>query len=223
LGGRSRRLLLLDLLVVGLVVAGPAALGFKSRPSSGPPVRASGTLVGPTEATVPSTSTRAGRHHRPSARAPGGRPWHLAIPAIAVETPIELLGVEPDGTLQVPADPAVAGWYRLGTKPGNRGPAVIVGHVDSQSGPAVFYRLGTLAPRDLIRVSWESGASVFFRVYAVHEYAKTAFPTRLVYGRTKAPELRLVTCGGRFDAETGHYLDNVIVFARRVSGPSLGH
>jgi hypothetical protein len=133
-----------------------------------------------------------------------------------VATRIEPLGVEPDGTLQVPADFDVAGWYRLGTKPGDRGAAVIVGHVDSQSGPAVFYHLGTLAPRDVIRVSWQSGASVFFRVYAVREYAKTAFPTRLVYGRTTAPELRLVTCGGRFDDETGHYLDNVVVFARRV-------
>ena len=74
-------------------------------------------------------------------------------------------------------------------------------------------------PGDLIRVSWKSGASVFFRVYAVREYAKTEFPTALVYGPTKAAQLRLVTCGGAFDAQTGHYLDNVVVFARRVPGP----
>jgi hypothetical protein len=202
--------------VIVLVVAGLAGLGFGSRTSPGPPARAGGTLADSAEATVPATSARTRRHPRQTARAPNGSPWRLTIPAIAVETQLELLGVERDGTLQVPTDSEVAGWYRLGAKPGNRGPAVIVGHVDSQSGPAVFYRLGTLAPRDVIRVSWKSGASVSFRVYAVREYAKTAFPTRLVYGGTKAPELRLVTCGGPFDAETGHYLDNVVVFARRV-------
>ncbi len=137
-----------------------------------------------------------------------------------MKTSIKALGVEPDGTLQVPTDSEVAGWYRLGAKPGDPGPAVIVGHVDSQSGPAVFYRLGTLAPRDLVRVSWKGGASVFFRVDAVRQYAKTVFPTALVYGPTKAAQLRLVTCGGAFDAQTGHYLDNVVVFARRVPAPS---
>jgi len=206
-------------LVIGLVVAGLAGLGFRSRGSAGPPVRAGGTLAGSAEGTGPATAASTGRHLQPAARPPRGRPRRLTIPAIAVTAPIEPLGVEPDGTLQVPTDFEATGWYRLGAKPGDPGPAVIVGHVDSQSGPAVFYRLGTLAPRDVIRVSWKRGASVFFRVYAVREYAKTAFPTRLVYGRTKAPELRLVTCGGPFDAETGHYLDNVVVFARRVPIP----
>jgi hypothetical protein len=122
--------------------------------------------------------------------------------------------VNADGTLKVPNDFGVAGWYRLGTKPGSRGPAVIVGHVDSESGPAVFYRLGTLTRGALVRVAWRSGASLLFRVYAVREYAKASFPSLLVYGETRGPELRLITCGGSFDAETGHYLDNVVVFAR---------
>jgi hypothetical protein len=182
-------------------------------------VRASGILTGSADTVVPSSSARTVRHERSRMEARSGRPWRLAIPAIAVKAPIEPLGVEPEGALQVPTDSEVAGWYRLGAKPGDPGPAVIIGHVDSQSGPAVFYRLGTLAPRDLIRVSLESGASVFFRVYAVREYAKSAFPTLLVYGPTKAPELRLVTCGGPFDAGTGHYVDNVVVFARRVPDP----
>jgi sortase (surface protein transpeptidase) len=183
-------------------------------------VRASGTLAGVPEATRPAPSPRAAAHDRPGTRAPSGRPWRLTIPAIAVETPLEGLGVEADGTLQVPTGPEAAGWYRFGAKPGDPGPAVIVGHVDSQDGPAVFYRLGTLAPGDLIRMSWKSGASVRFRVYAVREYAKSAFPTALVYGPTRAAELRLITCGGPFDAQTGHYLDNVVVFARRVPDPA---
>jgi sortase (surface protein transpeptidase) len=95
---------------------------------------------------------------------------------------------------------------------------VIVGHVDSESGPGVFYRLGTLERGDLVRVSWKSGDSVTFRVYAVREYAKASFPSLLVYGATKAPELRLITCGGPFDSASMHYLDNVVVFARMAPG-----
>ena len=219
-GRRGRRLYLFDLVLAGLAVAGLAALGFGHRASPGPPVRAGGTLAGAPDAAAPDAAAPSpaphARNEEPRTRAPSGRPWRLTIPAISVKTSIELLGVEPDGTLQVPTDADSAGWYRLGTKPGDPGAAVIVGHVDSQRGPAVFYRLGTLVPRDLIRVSWKRGASVFFRVYAVREYAKAEFPTALVYGPTRSPELRLVTCGGSFDSQTGHYLDNVVVFARRL-------
>jgi len=147
-------------------------------------------------------------------RAPAGTPRRITIRRIHVDAGLVPVGVNSDGTLKVPSDFGVAGWYRLGTKPGGRGPAVIVGHVDSESGPAVFYRLGTLTRGDLVRVAWRSGASVLFRVYAVREYAKASFPSLLVYGETRGPELRLITCGGSFDAETGHYLDNVVVFAR---------
>jgi sortase (surface protein transpeptidase) len=126
--------------------------------------------------------------------------------------------VNSDGTLEVPTDFGVAGWYRLGTKPGGPGPAVIVGHVDSESGPAVFYRLGTLARGDLVRVAARTGRVLRFRVYAVREYAKASFPTSLVYGETEDAELRLITCGGSFDPETRHYADNVVVFARMAPG-----
>lgn len=93
------------------------------------------------------------------------------------------------------------------------GLGVIVGHVDSKQGPAVFYRLGELAPSSLVHIALADRTEVLFRVYAVREYPKAAFPTSLVYGATPAPELRLVTCGGPFDEKTGHYLDNVVVFA----------
>jgi len=126
------------------------------------------------------------------------------------------LGLSLDGTLEVPTDFSIAGWYAMGPKPGERGPAVIVGHLDSKAGPGVFYRLGELAPGDLIWVASPNRAAIGFRVYAVREYPKAAFPTSLVYGQTAKPELRLITCGGAFDDATGHYLDNTVVFAREV-------
>jgi hypothetical protein len=116
----------------------------------------------------------------------------------------------------VPADASVPGWYALGPWPGEPGAAVVVGHVDSAYGPAVFYRLGEVAPGSLVRIASADASAVEFRVYAVREYPKSAFPTTLVYGPTAVPELRLVTCGGQFDSASGHYLDNVVVFARSV-------
>jgi hypothetical protein len=117
----------------------------------------------------------------------------------------------------VPTSFSVAGWYDLGPAPGDPGAAVVLGHVDSTSGPAVFYRLGDLAPGELVRVAREDGTDALFRVYAIREFAKSAFPTSLVYGRTRGAELRLITCGGPFDETTGHYLDNVVVFARAIA------
>jgi hypothetical protein len=217
--GRSRHrpLLLLDVLAGVLALAGLAALNSHLFVASGkPPVRVSGVLPSPTASTsrsipaipVPPPATLTG--------VPRSVPLQLSIPAINVRTQLVRLGLNPDGTLQVPTDFSVAGWYRLGSSPGEPGAAVIVGHVDSKQGPAVFYRLGELAPGSLVRIALTDQAQVVFRVYAVREYAKTAFPTSLVYGGTPGPELRLVTCGGQFDARTGHYLDNVVVFARYV-------
>ena len=200
----ARLVLVLDAAIVALVLAGLAVLAFP-RPGSGstPQARPSGVL-GPARNPPPAA-------HR---RVPRGVPATVIVPAIGVRARLIGLALNGDGTLEVPTDYGVAGWYELGPKPGQRGATVIVGHVDSQEGPAVFYRLGELKPRSQVRVAWANGRDVRFRVYAVREFAKTAFPTALVYGRTSAPELRLVTCGGRFDSWTGHYLDNVVVFAR---------
>jgi sortase (surface protein transpeptidase) len=212
---RTRPLLLLDVLVVGLGLAGLAAFASaRLAGGSSPPVRESGTLSGPQPSarrSVPAThpSRTAGVRTLPRAV-----PLQLSIPAIGLDTRLVRLGLNPDGTLQVPTDFSVAGWYALGPSPGERGAAVIVGHVDSKQGPAVFYRLGELAPGNLVRTVLADRGEVLFRVYAVREYAKAAFPTSLVYGATPGPELRLVTCGGPFDSRTGHYLDNVVVFAR---------
>ena len=197
------------------MAAGLVGLAFGRQGEAAPATHVSGTLPSPASIAVGPKRPAAPRGGKP--HVPHGAPTRLAIPAAGIDAPIVPLGLNPDGTLAVPADFGAAGWYRLGPRPGKPGAAVIVGHVDSTSGPAVFYRLGRLVPGDLVRVSWPKGTSVRFRAYAVREYAKSAFPTSLVYGSTRAPELRLVTCGGPFDESTRHYLDNVVVFAGSAS------
>jgi sortase (surface protein transpeptidase) len=108
-----------------------------------------------------------------------------------------------------------AGWYAPGTRPGDPGSAVILGHVDSKRGPAVFYRLRELRRGDLVEVTGADGTSVRFAVDRVEQFDKRRFPTDEVYYPTLTPELRLVTCGGEFDATAGHYRSNIIVFATR--------
>ena len=140
-------------------------------------------------------------------------PVRLWIPAIAVSTPLVRLGRLPNGTLQVPRDWDKAGWYDQGPRPGQPGPAVILGHVDSKSGPAVFYQLQTLRPGDIVRVGLADGRTLIFTVQRVERYPKDHFPTEAVYLPTLSRELRLITCGGTFDYATGHYRDNIVVFA----------
>jgi sortase (surface protein transpeptidase) len=107
----------------------------------------------------------------------------------------------------------VAAWYKYSATPGQIGASVIEGHVDSQTGPAVFFRLGALRPGDTIAVTLADGVTAVFKVSGVREYRKDNFPDRLVYGKTNYAALRLVTCGGAFDYATGHYLSSTVVFA----------
>jgi hypothetical protein len=161
---------------------------------------------------------------RPPAAAPGGaavaapaRPVAVSIPALSVAGPLEELVADPStGELAAPADPARAGWYAAGVVPGDQGPAVIGGHVDSRNGPGVFFRLRTLRPGDLVDVTRSDGRTVRFSVIAVALYPKDRFPTEAVYGPTSGPELRLVTCGGTFDRSARSYDDNVVVDAALV-------
>ena len=212
---RTKPVLVLDAAAVGLSLVGLLALGFgRFASGSPPPLRVSGNVTSPgapARAADPAPPPRSGQ---PGRAIHHGAPVDLAIPAIGVRTALVRLGLNPDGTLEVPTDFSVAGWYHLGPKPGDPGAAVIAGHVDNTEGPAVFYRLGDLAPGDLVRVRMADGSTQPFHVYAVREFSKTEFPTSLVYGTTPDPELRLVTCGGPFDSSTGHYLDNIVVFAR---------
>jgi hypothetical protein len=129
---------------------------------------------------------------------------------LAVET--IPLGLDEDRRLEVPEDPYIAGWWSGGANPGERGPAVIVGHVDSYEGPGAFYGLADLAEGERVSIDREDGTGVHFRVERIERHPKDDFPTTAVYGDTEAPTLRLVTCAGEFDPNARSYEDNVIVF-----------
>jgi sortase (surface protein transpeptidase) len=142
-------------------------------------------------------------------------PVHLDIPRIGVDTALIPLGLNEDGTVMVPpVDPrAPAGWYRHLAAPGEPGPAVLLGHVDSYRGPAVFSRLAELRPGDGLSVRRADGSVVAFVVESVRTHPKSEFPTEAVYGQTDSSVLRLITCGGAFDRAQRTYLSNVIVYA----------
>lgn len=149
----------------------------------------------------------------------GTSPRVLEIPEIGVHTDLMRLGLTEQRELEVPplrrAD--IAGWYRLSPAPGDPGPSVIVGHVDSGEGPAVFHRLGALERDDRVRVRRSDGRVAVFAVDRVATYDKDTFPTRRVYGSTRDPQLRLITCGGDFDADNGGWQANTVVYARLLS------
>jgi len=147
------------------------------------------------------------------------RPVALIIPAIGVRTRLIRLGLTATGALQVPSSTSVAGWYSGSSRPGAIGPAVIAGHIDSYTGPGIFFRLVQLLPGDRIYVRRADGTTVLFRVTSVQTYSKDQFPTRAVYGPTPDSELRLITCGGAFDPSRHAYLSNVVVFAVLSAGP----
>ncbi len=125
------------------------------------------------------------------------------------------LGLQPDRSLEVPplSRAETAGWYRFSPSPGQVGPAVIVGHVDSRTGPAVFYRLSSLRPGDLVQVRRADGVVAEFAVDHIESFAKSAFPTQAVYGQIEQAGLRLITCSGEYRAAEGGYQENTVVFA----------
>lgn len=151
---------------------------------------------------------------------PDSKPVALDIPAIEVHSVLRDVGQTADGALETPAPGPYyddAAWYRHSPTPGALGPAVLLGHVDSASnGPSVFFRLGELRRGDHLTVTRADRSVARFVVDEVHRYAKDDFPTELVYGDIDHSGLRLLTCGGAFDDLTGHYLDNIVVFASLV-------
>ncbi|MGH3854027.1 MAG: class F sortase [Pseudonocardiaceae bacterium] len=157
-------------------------------------------------------------------RAPGlaaSRPTSIQIPALGVSSAVNVVGLNPDHTMQVPQpgprydQPA---WYRYSPTPGEIGPSVIMGHVDSAAhGPSVFFNLGRLVPGQRIRVSRDDQSTVTFDIDSVVSYPKDSFPVDAVYGNTDYPALRLITCGGSFDHTTHQYRNNIVVFAHLVS------
>ncbi|HEV7211446.1 MAG TPA: class F sortase [Blastococcus sp.] len=146
--------------------------------------------------------------------APGAAPLRVRVPAAGVDAAVSPVGVDRSGALLPPPDTARVGWFRGSSAPGVAGPAVLAGHVDSVSGPGAFFRLGRLAAGEAVLVTRADGTTVRFRVTRVARYPKTAFPTATVYGPTPGAELRLITCGGRFDRAHRSYVDDVVVFAR---------
>jgi len=148
--------------------------------------------------------------------APVASPVSLTIPLIGVKTNLITLGLASGGEMQVPSSTTVAGWYTGSPRPGAIGSAVIVGHVDSVSGRGVFYRLPELKNGDDVYVKRADGTTAEFRVTEIQTYLKDHFPTDTVYGPTPDAQLRLITCGGAFDAATHHYLSNIVVYATQV-------
>ena len=145
-------------------------------------------------------------------------PVRIQIPAIRVDSSLMALGLGADGSMEVPPGGFPAGWYTGGPTPGELGPAVIAGHIDL-NGPGVFYRLGTMKPGDRVTVTRADGSKPVFRVTRVAQFQKDQFPTRQVYGNLNHAGLRLITCGGTFNTRTGHYEDNLVVFADLVAPP----
>ncbi|RLP95656.1 class F sortase [Micromonospora sp. CV4] len=150
---------------------------------------------------------------------PRAAPVRVQIPAIGVRAEVVPVGADAAGVLEVPPldRPTLAGWYRHGVSPGETGNAVVVGHVDSPAGPAVFFDLGRLRAGQEIQITRADARVTTFTVDGVRSYPKEHFPTTLVYGPSDIAGLRLITCGGRFDAGTGNYVDNIVVFATRTA------
>ena len=146
---------------------------------------------------------------------PASSPMTIEIPVIKVNAPVTRLDLNANGTIQVPplSDHNLAGWYDRSVMPGARGTSVILGHVDDYAGASVFYNVKNLHKDDAIYVNRADGVTAEFAVDGVQKAAKTNFPTSDVYGNVPYPALRLVTCGGPFDAKTGQYLDSIVVYA----------
>ncbi len=222
------RRLAIDVLIAVLAISGVTlvVIGASPPPESGYRQAGPVTVEGPPGPPARGTTRSSGDKGVSPGTTPRGNgepaplgpsvPVHLDIPAIGVSTPLITLGLNADGTIAVPPlqRDAPAGWYRYLATPGEVGPAVILGHVDTaRDGPAVFYRLHQLRPGDTVGVRRMDASTAVFTVRQVAEYPKSAFPAQAVYGPLDYPALRLVTCGGSFDRMHQLYRANVVVYA----------
>lgn len=173
---------------------------------------------------APKSSSGTSRQRQAAQRVPGqpahpllpSKPLSISIPAIGVTSAVNPIGKAPDGTLAVPAGDTLdeAAWFKNSPTPGQPGPSVIEGHVDSVHGPSIFYRLAALAPHDTISVVRQDHTELTFTVTGVRDFPKSDFPTELVYGSDGAvPTLRLITCSD-FDTSIEHHTGNTVVFAQ---------
>jgi len=199
-----------------LVLAGGAAIALALVGHNGAPQPPS-SAAGTTSSAPATTATPSGG----SGLLPRSQPGTIRIPAIGVTSVVTQIGENPDGTIAVPQpgpDYNKAAWYKYSPTPGQLGPSIIEGHVDSaKQGPSVFYRLGDLRPGNEVDVTLADGRVAVFTIDGVRSYSKDQFPTQVVYGNTNDPALRLLTCGGNFDASTGHYLNNIVAFGHLTS------
>jgi hypothetical protein len=208
----------LVILLAGTVFA---VLGFRgATPPNADTPAARSTAPASEPAERPSRSER--RRNRPVDQPDFGRvlagsaPTGITIPRIGVRAARFVgLGLAVNGEIEVPRDAETPGWFTPGPSPGQLGPAVIAGHVDSTTGPALFYRLSELRPGDRVLVDRRDGSVATFTIDRVESFEKEAFPTRDVYGPTPRSELRLITCGGRYDDRAG-YLSNTVAFAHLI-------
>ncbi len=223
-GGRSRTArrattVIASVLAVAGVVTIAVALHAQHKPPQ-PSASAAGKLyVPPTSTTtIPAaptpikpkiTTTKPGL--------PASPPTAITIPSIGVQSTLIRLGLNADGSVEVPTSFHVAGWYERSVTPGQVGPTIILGHVDSKAGPGIFFRLGALKPGDRVAVNRADGRTVTFEITAVRSYFKKQFPTLDVYSNTPTPTIRLITCGGTFDRSTGHYLSNIVAYGQLVA------
>jgi hypothetical protein len=184
------------------VVAPSVSTTSRVQPSSRP-------VPSSTSRAVPSSTSGPVVEAGPLARS---TPVRLRIAAIGVDSGLMDLGLRADGSLEVPPSGFPAGWYTGGPTPGELGPAIIAGHID-WNGPGVFYDLHNLKPGDQVTVTRADGSQPAFRVTRVAQFPKDQFPTKLVYGNIDHAGLRLITCGGSFNSQSGHYEDNIVAFA----------
>jgi Sortase domain len=222
-----RALIAIGLGIIGAVLVW-AALARPSTPDSALAPVPSGDSM---PSTSPSATTAS--RERPEERAdhvrdqitglvlPESHPVAVSIPKLGVRSPLDDLRLGTDGAMEVPKNPARAGWFSGGPAPGALGPAVIAGHVTWNGPHAVFHRLSTMRPGDQVTVTRKDGKTAVFTVTRVARFSKSQFPSRAVYGPIDHAGLRLITCGGTYDAARHTYLDNVVVFARleAVRGP----
>lgn len=180
-------------------------------PTSAPRIVENPTIPAPatTTTTAPAAPAPAG----PAKPPPDWRPTALKIPEIGVEAPVDPVGVDKENALEVPTDTARVGWWSGGAQPGETGPAVLLGHVDSYKGPAVFFKLANLKPGDVVEVDRADGSPARYMIDHLESHPKTKFPTLSVYGATAGPTLRLITCFGKFDEVARSYKNNLIVYA----------
>ncbi|MGN6407670.1 MAG: class F sortase [Curtobacterium sp.] len=202
--------------VAGVAVAATDRPDAPTAGSSGPADSSgtAGSSVTPSPSSAAAGSAADGFQDpaAPAARS-DATPVRVTIPAIGVSSSLEDLHRGAAGELDPPKDWDSAGWFSDGIVPGEVGPAIIAGHVDSPTSAAVFFRLDELVPGDRIEVAMSDGSTRTFTVDRSERAAKSAFPTSDVYGTAPTPQLRLITCDGTFDTATGHYTDNLIVFA----------